>query len=80
MDTTTIFPWQSDKKQFLESGSYRFTDAQRESYALYLDIRIVSYVVYPYESLKTLPPNGFWGYATVFQGSVIRDKVSVDFV
>jgi hypothetical protein len=73
-------PWQEDRQQFRESGSYRFTKEQRESYFLYLDIRIVSFVHQKYVNFKTLPEYGFWGYSTVFYGAVPDRKIQQEFV
>lgn len=74
-----MLPYESDTKYFRGQGSYRFTDEQRASYRLILDIKITSYVREAYASTKTLPVNGFWGYATIFHGSIVAQKISVDF-
>ena len=74
-----MLPYESETKYFRGQGSYRFTDEQRAAYRLILDIRITSYVREAYASTKTLPVNGFWGFATVFHGSAVFKKISVDF-
>lgn len=74
-----MLAWQSDTKTFRESGSYRFTKEQRESYALILEVRIISFVQEVYYNSKSLPDHGFWGYATVFEGAVCRELIQVQF-
>lgn len=72
-------PWKTDKKQYRTQGSYRFSQEQRNSYFLYLDIKIVSYVHTAYENFKSVPPNGFWGYSTIFCGSTPTEKKELEF-
>jgi len=71
--------WQSEKLQYRGQGSYRFTEEQRNSYALYLDVKIISFVHELYVSRKTLPDSGFWGYSSVFCGSTPRQKIAHDY-
>lgn len=44
-----------------------------------LDIEIVSYVREEYANLKSIPRNGFWGYATIFHGGVPIKLVGMKF-
>lgn len=71
--------WLSDRKTYRGMGSYRFTREQIESYALILDIKILSYVRTIYASLKSNPRNGYWGQAVIFEGSIPRERRSLEF-
>lgn len=75
-----VLPWQEEKLQYRDQGSYRFTEEQRNSYLLYFDIKIISFVHQKYENLKSIPNHGFWGYSTVFYGAVPDRKVQQEFV
>lgn len=72
-------PWKTDRKQYRTQGSYRFSQEQRNSYFLYLDIKIISFVHQDYNNFKSNPPNGFWGYATTFCGSTPEKIQQVEF-
>lgn len=67
-------PWNSRNRTYREFGTFRFNRAQRESYALILDIEIQSVIRESYVNFKGNPPYGFWGVATIFEGSVPRER------
>lgn len=71
--------WKSDSKQYRESGSYRFSAEQRESYALILDVKVISYVGSLSFSTKANPEYGFWGNATVFEGTTLSKRIPTEF-
>lgn len=72
-------PYELEELTFREQGSIRFTDEQRAAYRMILDVEIISYVREEYANLKSLPRNGFWGYATTFHGSSPLQLVKVEF-
>ncbi len=72
-------PWESESLQYRESGSYRFSVEQRQAYALLLDLKIISFVQQKYENNNSIPNNGFWGKATIFEGSVVRSSQQIIF-
>lgn len=74
-----LFNWQRESLVFREQGSFRFAPVQRESYALFLDIEILSYVGERYVNLKSNPPYSFYGYATIFEGAVATRKIPLDY-
>lgn len=71
--------WNRRTETYRGSGSYRFNRAQRESYALILDIKILSYVGSPSFNLKSNPEFSFWGYATTFERATPALKQPVEF-
>lgn len=72
-------PYELEELTFREQGSIRFTDEQRAAYRMILDVEIISFVKEEYANLKSLPRNGFWGYATVFHGSSPIKLLKVEF-
>lgn len=70
--------WNSENLNFRESGSIRFSQEQLRSYALILDVEIVSYIKESYVNFKGNPPYGYWGTATVFQGGVPIERKTLE--
>lgn len=71
--------WKTRRETYRGQGSFRFTRAQRESYCLILDVKILSYVGSPSFNLKANPEFSFWGYATTFERDTPSLRQSVDF-
>lgn len=71
--------WQSRKLTYREKGTVRFTQRERRSYALMLDLRIVSVLKVPFQNLKSNPTQSFYGKATVFGGSVPYELLEIPF-
>lgn len=71
--------WETDNKTYREQGSYRFTFAQRRSMVLACSVEIVSQVKVQYESTKSNPPNGHYGYAVVFHGADPIRRIDLEF-
>lgn len=67
------------KFTYREQGSVRFTAAQRKAYRLTVDVEIFSEAGQSYLNYKTLPPHGFYGYATRFYGSSVVEKIQLEF-
>lgn len=74
-----VLPWESQELTYREFGSFRFSPEQRAAYHLVLDVEILSYAGEVYTNKKSNPDYGFWGYATVFEGSTIARKVGLEF-
>lgn len=62
--------WQRRRRTYRERGAIRFNLEERQSYALLVDIRVVSVVAIPYTNLTSNPPESFYGKVTTFEGSV----------
>jgi len=76
-----IFPtWKEDTATYRKRGSYRFTAEQRASEILLLTVEIDSRSHEVYLNKKSNPDYSFWGYATVFHGSTVREKIGLEFV
>jgi hypothetical protein len=71
--------WLEEKLSYRGRGSYRFSEDQRTSYALILDVEIISYVREPYVNLGWNTPRGFWGNFTEFHGTSIAKSGQMNF-
>jgi hypothetical protein len=71
--------WQTDNLTYREQGSYRFSEEQRSSMVLACSVEIVSVVREEYASLKSLPPNGHYGYAVIFHGADPVQRIDLEF-
>lgn len=62
-----------------QQGSYTLSYFQRSAFVLAIDIEVVSTLGNDYENYKTLPPNSFYGYATLFQGASVRETIKLSY-
>ena len=72
--------WISRSFTYRNQGSFFFSKAERESYALLFDVEILSLVRAPYETLKSVPAISFYGRATIFHGASVFAVLDQKFV
>lgn len=71
--------WVRRRRTYRERGSIRLNAAERAAYAVVVDIEILSYVGEISQSFRSLPPKGFWGNATIFEGVTPRERLQMEF-
>jgi hypothetical protein len=71
--------WQTEKLSYRGQGSYRFSDEQRKSYALILDVEVISFVKEPYLNLSWRPAKSYWGNYNTFHGTTVAVSGQMNF-